>query len=729
MNLIETLRASAARDWMIAFVLLGLALCGGCGGGSTLVAPAVPRFAYAVDSADAVSSFAVDPATGQLRHNGYVLSPASTGLISTTSALAPALALNPSGFIHFVPKAAPSLVVASIDGPTGILAPRTLAWPGTLPFDIVGHPSGRFAYVIDVNSNVQAATVNSTSGDLTPVGTPFSLGQIGTARWVAVDPQGTFLLAAGQDGAFPNFVFRVGTVPIDQTSGALTALWRKASLPFDPGAVVIHPGGRCGFAVPLSPGAQIAPFAIASTGAPSNATAITAGTKVVDLAFDPKGTTLFTLDDDAVGAFPITDSTTCALGTKVGPVHLAQFGNTKLSVDPSGHFVYATSPSANAISALTIGAGPTLSSPVSFLTRPGVTGFAPVFTSGTLAVSYLPVFLYAVNYSSNDISIFSIGSTGALTAAGKRSSLGTGPFAIAIDPWSRFAFVANRDSGTVAAFTINRSTGALSATAPAVSVGTKPVALAIDSSGRFLFVANNGSADVRVFAINQSTGQLAAPPGSGTMLSVPVLPQPTSATVDPTGTFLFLSTVGTASGTGPLLSTLVINEIGATLGPTGQTASVTVTGYTGVGVDVEGALAFAADTTLNVVVTIPLTNTATLATPGGSTVTPGSEPVSLAVDPLGRFVYAVTLLDFTLSVYSIDRAHSKLISGTPVNLGLTTMPRAVIVDPSGQYLYVADENGRILAFSINQASGALTAIGSVPAGSGPFALGIARLPI
>jgi len=401
------------------------------------------------------------------------------------------------------------------------------------------------------------------------------------------------------------------------------------------------------------------------------------------------------------------------------------FGATRLSIDPSGAFLYATSSSANVIGILAIGAGPTLTPAGSATTRPTVTGFAPVFTSGTLPVSYLPTFLYVVNYKSNDISIFSISSsTGALSPAGTRTSLGSGPFAIAIDPWSRFAFVANRDSNTVAAFTINKSTGALSATAPAVAVGTKPVALAIDSSGRFLFVANNGSNNVQVFSINQSTGLLTA---SG----APVLAvgsQPTSMIVDPTGTTLYLSNLG---GTF-MLSGFTINQLIGGLGGTGASPSIAVSGYTAVGADVRGDLVFGGDTASNLVTTFPVnTALANLASPTGVSASAGRQPVSVAVDPLGRFVYTANNIDASISVYSVNRSGSTLTPGTGVNLGLLPpkVPRAAIVDPSGQFLYVADEMGQIFSFTINATTGALTGTGSVSAGNGPFALGVARLPI
>lgn len=117
---------------------------------------------------------------------------------------------------------------------------------------------------------------------------------------------------------------------------------------------------------------------------------------------------------------------------------------------------------------------------------------------------------------------------------------------------------------------------------------------------------------------------------------------------------------------------------------------------------------------------------------GGGGPPTGKSPVSVAVDPLGRFVYTANIGDFSTSTYSIDRSTSVgivsiLLTAGPAPFGLAPpRPRAAIVDPSGQFLYVAGELGDVFKFSINQSTGALTGTGSVIAGANPFALAIAR---
>ena len=52
----------------------------------------------------------------------------------------------------------------------------------------------------------------------------------------------------------------------------------------------------------------------------------------------------------------------------------------------------------------------------------------------------------------------------------------------------------------------------------------------------------------------------------------------------------------------------------------------------------------------------------------------------------------------------------------------TDTPASIAVDPSGSFVYVLANQGEILEFQINRNSGALTSIGSVPAGNVPMAI-------
>ena len=85
---------------------------------------------------------------------------------------------------------------------------------------------------------------------------------------------------------------------------------------------------------------------------------------------------------------------------------------------------------------------------------------------------------------------------------------GTGPAALAIDPGGKFLYVANFTSNNVSAYSINATTGALTAIGLPTIAGTNPRGGAVDPTGQFLYVANLGSSNVSAYSINATSGAL-----------------------------------------------------------------------------------------------------------------------------------------------------------------------------------------------------------------------------
>lgn len=110
----------------------------------------------------------------------------------------------------------------------------------------------------------------------------------------------------------------------------------------------------------------------------------------------------------------------------------------------------------------------------------------------------------------------------------------------------------------------------------------------------------------------------------------------------------------------------------------------------------------------------------------------GASPQSIAVDPTGKFAYVADQgcpFTFTgrVSMFTIDPSTGALSSaGTPVDTG-DFDTNSVTVDPSGKFVYVANEGtgdigdtpGSVSMYAINAATGALTSIGT-PVASGDF---------
>ncbi len=67
-------------------------------------------------------------------------------------------------------------------------------------------------------------------------------------------------------------------------------------------------------------------------------------------------------------------------------------------------------------------------------------------------------FVYIAIFDNNNISLFGIGSDGALTpVSGSPFATGAGPVSVAVDPMAEFAYVANIDSNDISAYRIGSS--------------------------------------------------------------------------------------------------------------------------------------------------------------------------------------------------------------------------------------------------------------------------------
>jgi 6-phosphogluconolactonase (cycloisomerase 2 family) len=229
------------------------------------------------------------------------------------------------------------------------------------------------------------------------------------------------------------------------------------------------------------------------------------------------------------------------------------------------------------------------------------------------------------------------------------------------------------------AYTINSSTGSLATIAgsPFVGGGDNCVDITVDLSGKFVYMANYGGS-ISAFTINSVTGGLAAVPGSPFPTAPPIPPNNNSGvnsvTVDPTGKFVYAALNGSNA-----ISAYTINS------STGALTPVT-----------------------------------------GSPFPAGSVPYMVRVDPSGRFAYATNLHSDNISAYSINSSTGALtpIAGSPFSFPtLNGAPNGLAVDSSGRFLYATDSNlNYVVAFSIDNSTGALTPVSGSPfaSGAGPW---------
>lgn len=371
--------------------------------------------------------------------------------------------------------------------------------------------------------------------------------------------------------------------------------------------------------------------------------------------------------------------------------------------------------------------------------------------------------LYAVAPGSNNVSIFAVSGSGALTVTTDSVTAGSGPNAIAIDPMLRFAYVLDSangigeggvsqytlaGSGALAVATLPAANGTTSPSIPAPT-GVNPTAIVVDDTGSLVFVANHGSSGtpcdttnttntpalnctLSVFAIDPTGGALIEvkqqqPPCTPIQLAPCPLPTAPAApnALATTGTMLFVAMTNAATGSGSI-STYMFNPGAAGQSPTPSTcpsgpgclqnppASTIAAGTnpTAMALDSKGKFLFVTDPVTNTVAAFSIGGSGQL-TAVGSPVAAGTTPVSVQVHPSGKFLYTANQGSNDVSAFSIGSSGALTpLSGSPIAAG--TSPSAVTTDGGGSFLFVANrDSNTISVFSINS-SGALTQVTGSP---------------
>jgi 6-phosphogluconolactonase (cycloisomerase 2 family) len=236
---------------------------------------------------------------------------------------------------------------------------------------------------------------------------------------------------------------------------------------------------------------------------------------------------------------------------------------------------------------------------------------------------------------------------------------------VAVDPTGRYLYVANRGTKKVDFFAIGAADGSLTPITDAATgntsaaTGTIPEAIVITPNGKFVYVPNQSPGSVSQYAV-QSNGSL-TPVGTG-----PSTPSGSiSMAIDPTGKYAYV-----ANGPGNSISQFSIGS--------------------------DGALA-------------PITGS------GGVTNVPNpGYAASVAVDHGGKFLYVANYFSNSVGEYAIgaDGSLTPLMSGgTAITIPAGTNPVAVVIDPSGKYLYASNSGGTshsVSQYSIDANSGVLT---------------------
>jgi 6-phosphogluconolactonase len=372
--------------------------------------------------------------------------------------------------------------------------------------------------------------------------------------------------------------------------------------------------------------------------------------------------------------------------------------------------------------------GESLLSPVAVDGSP----FAGVTEPANSAVDPSGKFLYVANFSSNNVSAYSINATtGVLTpVAGSPFAAGVRPNAIAVDPSGKFVYVANSGNSTVSAYSYNAATGVLTPVAGSpFAAGVIPYAITVDPSGKFLYVGNLGGAfpgTISAYTYNAATGVLTPIAGSPFASTTGGL---FSITCDPSGKFLYAGAATLFAGSPGGINAFTYDSVTGVLTPVAGSPFVSGIhkNFTDLKI-VHGNYLYAcnqADATVDVFTYNAATGVLTpiAGSPFKIAVPAGGKLTRMTIDPSGDFVYfgvivssshnSLGQLPFEVLPYLYDR-----LTGIPYQLAFSVqylssggteisangdiikLTPGMCCTPDGKFLFIGDRipAGQIITY-------------------------------
>ena len=274
---------------------------------------------------------------------------------------------------------------------------------------------------------------------------------------------------------------------------------------------------------------------------------------------------------------------------------------------------------------------------------------------------------------------------------------------------------------------------------PLVETGNEPVWATVDPTNHFVYVTNFADNTVSAFTLDTTTGAIGLVNGS----PFPAGVGPAAAAVDPTGTFLYVANQGgvvdnvvfpgSISGYKITPGTGVLTPVGApftTATPLSPQQGIAVTaGFVYVSDVTTGdvsAFSFNDSGTLTQLATSPFTLAPAV----------NPQPVSLAMDPLGQFLFTANMTSDNISAFTVSAGALNQVAGSPfsaikppplanLNLPLNS-PQYLTTDRTGSYLYVVNVGSTaVISYTITPVTGVLgEEFQSSATGNGPEGIAV-----
>jgi YD repeat-containing protein len=415
---------------------------------------------------------------------------------------------------------------------------------------------------------------------------------------------------------------------------------------------------------------------------------------------------------------------------------VSQAGDSSaLALDPASQYLYiANSESSevpNTLSVYTVGANGSLTP---LATPPVPTGNFP----NTVAADPFGRFVYVVNGSDATVSGFAVEANGGLTPIpGSPFPVDFGAVAAIVDPSGRFVYVLCSSDETIAAFTLDPNSGALTPIAGSpFPAGSNPATFAVDPAGKFLLVGNPGqssnSSDVLpptdLPGLDADRSILLAKLESWPLGDFRSSNAAAPARLDRSSILQPIDWSFTSDST-PLLMPGVGGMTSINNAESDQKSIARPNCGGASDVKPGGSRPDNCGSNPSTISVFSIgASTGALTQVTNSPFTVSAQPNSIVVDPTDRFVY-VTYDSNVVDGFGFDTGSGNLteLSDAPYVTSASQLSN-VAVDPSGEFVYAAgggySAGSNLLTFSLNSATGTLTAVGNAPGPSGDHELAI-----
>jgi 6-phosphogluconolactonase len=279
---------------------------------------------------------------------------------------------------------------------------------------------------------------------------------------------------------------------------------------------------------------------------------------------------------------------------------------------------------------------------------------------------------------------------------------GNSPFSIQVHPTKQFLYVANTADNTISLFKIDSSSGALTEVMPRTPTGLNPAVLSMDSAGAFLYASNNSSNTISAYSIDSSSGVLTEVAGSPVATSS----GPNSITVSPTGKFLFVLDTNLQLVTAYTISSGVLQAVGSS-------SSVGVAPFA-FAIEPTEHFMYVANAGTNTITNGTISQYSIDSTTGALTLLPGSgsptgtNPVAMLIHPTGKYLYVVNSGTSNISQFSVDATTGVLTELTTTTVSSGSTPVFIVFDPISGFVDVGSQGSKnITEYTVNKNNGVL----------------------